>query len=329
MKPSLRPSSSLPALRRSPILPERPATEPRAWRRWPVPALFGWLGCAVFWQLLVQLGWTTLSAWAAGVTLGCALALLLGERGASATRVMLMAGGFPAASALHLLAHQQIAGSLVVPAWIWLAPLFMLLMLYPLRAWRDAPLFPTETAALDQLSEVVRLPASARLLDAGCGLGHGLRALRRVWPGAQVDGIEWSAPIAWLAALRCAPARVRRGDMWQHSWAGYDLVYVFQRPETMARAVAKARAEMSPGGWLVSLEFEALDAMPCARLQTPSGKPVWIYRLPALKGRPVLVHGGRQGATGRQPQRPAAHKPGAPATNTTPGASSPELNKPI
>jgi hypothetical protein len=283
----------------------------------------------MFWQVLVQLGWATLSAWAAGVTLGCALALVLAERGASSTRVILMAGGFPAASALHLLAHQQIAGSLVVPAWVWLAPLFMLLMLYPLRAWRDAPLFPTEAAALDRLPEVVRLPAHARVLDAGCGLGHGLRALHRVWPGAQVDGIEWSAPIAWLAALRCAPARVRRGDMWQHSWAGYDLVYLFQRPETMARAVAKARAEMSPGGWLVSLEFEALDATPCARLRTPSGKPVWIYRLPALKGKPVLVHGGRAGVTGRASQHLVAHKLGVTAKNTTLAASSPDLKEPI
>jgi hypothetical protein len=117
--------------------------------------------------------------------------------------------------------------------------------------------------------------------------------------------------------------------MWQHSWAGYDLVYLFQRPETMARAVAKARAEMSPGGWLVSLEFEALDATPCARLRTPSGKPVWIYRLPALKGKPVLVHGGRAGVTGRASQRPVTHQLGVTAKNTTLAASSPDLNKPI
>ena len=63
--------------------------------------------------------------------------------------------------------------------------------------------------------------AAARVLDAGCGLGHGLAALRRaVAAGASCTGVEWSPPLACAAALRCRWARVRRGDMWAASWAG-------------------------------------------------------------------------------------------------------------
>jgi hypothetical protein len=58
------------------------------------------------------------------------------------------------------------------------------------------------------------------------------------------------------------------------------MVYFFQRPESMPRAVAKARAELKNGAYLVSLEFEALSLKPFTRLDTVQGKPVWIYRLP-------------------------------------------------
>ena len=52
------------------------------------------------------------------------------------------------------------------------------------------------------------------------------------------------------------------------------------RPESMPRAMAKAMAELQPGAWLVSLEFEALAFQPVARLENVPGKPVWLYRVP-------------------------------------------------
>jgi hypothetical protein len=61
------------------------------------------------------------------------------------------------------------------------------------------------------------------------------------------------------------------------------MVYLFQRPESMPRAVAKAQAEMKPGSWLVSLEFEALAWKPSARLETVASKPVWLYKMPPHK----------------------------------------------
>ena len=89
-----------------------------------------------------------------------------------------------------------------------------------------------------------------------------------------------SAPLAWAARLRCPYARVRRGDLWRGSWAGYDLVYLFQRPESMPRALAKARAEMARGTWVASLEFEAPGWQPQCTLRCPDGRTLWLYRLP-------------------------------------------------
>jgi hypothetical protein len=87
--------------------------------------------------------------------------------------------------------------------------------------------------------------------------------------------------MAWLAARRCRDAHIVRGDMWAHSWAGYDLVYLFQRPETMPRAWAKAREQMKPGRWLASLEFAVPGIAPHAVLpHEGSGRTLYLYRLP-------------------------------------------------
>jgi hypothetical protein len=170
------------------------------------------------------------------------------------------------------------AGSL--PGWVWLLPLVLLLALYPLNTWRDAPLFPTPSLSLQGLALKAPLPAGALVVDAGCGLGAGLQALHREYPQAQIQGWEWSWPLTLLCALRCRFARVRRADIWAADWSGHQMVYLFQRPESMARAMEKARAELRPGAWLVSLEFEAAGWRPTAQLQTVPGKPVWLYQAP-------------------------------------------------
>jgi SAM-dependent methyltransferase len=157
-----------------------------------------------------------------------------------------------------------------------------MLLLYPLRAWRDAPFFPTPAAALDGLAGAVG--ERGRVLEAGCGLGHGLAALRRQFPHAEIVGLEWSPLLARLARWRRPDARVRRSDLWAEPWGGYDLVYLFQRPESMARAWAKALAEMPPGGWLASLEFAVPGVRASVCLPGAEGRPLWLYRVPRAVG---------------------------------------------
>ena len=245
---------------------------------WPAPALAAWLAAwglvLVLRPVCAELGWAAAWAWGAATALGVGLALA--QPAVSGWRRLFVASGFPA-SALA----SGLAGA--VPAWVWLLPLGLLLAAYPLRAWRDAPLFPTPANGLDGLAQLLPLPAGARLMDAGCGLGHGLVALRRAYPLACIEGVEFSWPLRAAAALRCPWARVRRGDMWATDWSGLTLVYLFQRPESMARALAKADAEMGPGGWLVSLEFAVPDVAPTGVLRRPGAQPVWVYRTGAQR----------------------------------------------
>jgi hypothetical protein len=129
----------------------------------------------------------------------------------------------------------------------------------------------------------------------GCGLGHGLRALRRAYPRARLEGVEWSWPLALVARSVCPQATVRRGDLWAGSWAGYDLVYLFQRPESMPRALDKARCEMRRGAWLVSLEFEAAGWHAQVRLRCPDGRSLWLYRLPLRRAADAASSGDAVG----------------------------------
>ena len=249
---------------------------------WPVPALLTW---ALAWGLAHALRGAGAPPWATlllPTALGVAAALAP-RVAATAWRRVFVAGGFP----LSVLALGQGAG---LPPWLWLAPLALLLLAYPVHAWRDAPVFPTPRGALAGLPAQAPLPregidgGTPFVLDAGCGMGDALIELHAAYPQARIHGVEWSWIWRTVAALRCPWAEVRRGDMWAGSWTGYDLVYLFQRPETMPRAMAKAGAEMRPGTWLVSLEFEGRDAQdvawtPHARLSLPGGRPIWVYRI--------------------------------------------------
>lgn len=259
----------LPLIARLPALP------------WPLPALLAWGAAWGLWLGLQRLGTPGPLGWALACAGGGALALAW--PGLAPWRRLWLGAGFPAST----LGLGLTAG---LPGWAWLLPLGLLLLAYPLRAWRDAPLYPTPARALAGLSLLVPLTPDARVLDAGCGLGEGLRALRGQYPEARLAGTEWSPLLALGARWRCRDADVRRGDLWADDWSGFDLVYLFQRPESMPRAWAKALDEMAPGRWLVSLDFAVPDLVPTHVLESSDGPSVWVYQVPlppAARSTPV------------------------------------------
>jgi hypothetical protein len=247
--------------------------ERRRWlnRSWPLPAFAGWAACWLAFAAATRLDVAAAPAFIVAGTFGAVLALL----GATPWRRIFIGCGFPLS-----FAASGSAGA--VAPWAWLLPLGLLAFVYPWRTWRDAPLFPTPTGALRGLAACVRLADGAAVLDAGCGLGAGLIELRREHPRAALEGVEWSWPLRLACAWRCRFAHIRRGDLWTIDWSSYALVYLFQRPESMARAAAKASHELADGAWLASLEFEIATLRPQHVLACADGRKLWLYRAPFL-----------------------------------------------
>jgi hypothetical protein len=237
---------------------------------WPLPAVLVWLGAWGWYALLLTLGVSVPWAFAGGL-LASALA---GWWSGSRWRRALMGLGFP-------LSWVLLQGVANVSTWAWLLLAVVLLLLYPPTTWRDAPVFPTPPDALQGLRErMPLLPPMAVILDAGAGAGDGLIALERAFPDARLEGVERSWPLTWVARARCPAARIQRGDMWQTRWQACDMVYLFQRPETMPLAAQKAAQELKPGAWLASLEFDVPGWTPTMTWACPDGRTVWLYQAP-------------------------------------------------
>jgi len=259
-------------------------------RWWPLPALLAWALAWVVFAALRQLGVVAWAAWSLAALIG-AVSNLWGN---TRWRRILLAAGFPVSVLLsaamqplheiHAFNEIHRASALSIPAWAWLLPLAVLCWLYPPRSWRDAPMFPTPRGALSGLADTLPLPtaahSSAQILDAGCGLGDALRELHREYPQAQLTGLEWSWPLRWACAWRAPYASVQRGDIWRADWSQFDFVYLFQRPESLPRAINKASRELRQGAWLGSLEFEATSLLPQAVHECDDGRRLWLYQVP-------------------------------------------------
>ena len=117
---------------------------------WPLPALLAW---GLAWLLFNALNAFAAPAWLA-LAVASTAGALLSLWGSTPWRRVFIAGGFP----LSLLASGM---SDTMPAWAWLLPLMLLILLYPVSTWRDAPLFPTPAGSLLALRPAAQ-PSRAR-----------------------------------------------------------------------------------------------------------------------------------------------------------------------
>lgn len=141
----------------------------------------------------------------------------------------------------------------------WFLAAFGLLALTSMgAALGRVPLYLSSPQAARELA--ARLPAKARFIDLGCGLGGPLAALARLRPDLELHGIE-SAPLNWLVArvrLR-GRAHVSLGSLWRVPLRDFDAVYAYLSPAPMPRLWAKVQAEMPPGSVFISNTFTVPD----------------------------------------------------------------------
>ena len=107
-------------------------------RSWPLPAFAAWAACWIVFASVAQLGAAPAAAFVAAGLVGAALSLI----GATPWRRIFVGCGFPLSFAVLF------GSNVALPAWAWLLALALLAVVYPMRAWRDAPIFPTPAGAL-------------------------------------------------------------------------------------------------------------------------------------------------------------------------------------
>ncbi|NBX15139.1 MAG: class I SAM-dependent methyltransferase, partial [Betaproteobacteria bacterium] len=161
--------------------------------RWPISALVVWGLAWVFYTMMLSQGASPMAAMLLASLAALTASAVAWIRGVSKARLVALALGFPVSLWL--------SGTASLPAWVWLLPLALALLIYPVHAWRDAPVFPTPLHALKDLPPCAPLPPQALILDAGCGAGDGLKALRLAYPQARWVGIEFSWPLRFVAQL--------------------------------------------------------------------------------------------------------------------------------
>ncbi|HRD35101.1 MAG TPA: class I SAM-dependent methyltransferase [Rhodocyclaceae bacterium] len=175
------------------------------------------------------------------------------------------------------------ADRLGIPAHWYLVAFILLAVVFWTSFRTQVPLYLSNSATIAALLE--RLPANRdiRFLDIGSGTGSVLIALARHRPGSRFTGIE-TAPGPYLVSRLMARGipnlHIERGDFFEPSWAGYDIVYAFLSPVPMAAVWAKAQRELKPGALLISNSFEIPGAMPDESIRGDGGRAgtLYVYR---------------------------------------------------
>ena len=185
----------------------------------------------------------------------------------------------------------------LVVIWISLPPVTALaaltvtgLLLGPAVSDR-VPLFLSTTSTAKAVDRIVYRLRANSFADLGAGLGgvslKVARGGRRVW------AIERS-PLVWLVLrLRAIGAggdlSVVRGNLFAFPLAEIDVAYAYLSPAAMPDLLAKAKAEMREGAWLISNSFcdEATPPIRCITLRDARRTHLYLWQMPGQMRRTV------------------------------------------
>jgi SAM-dependent methyltransferase len=165
------------------------------------------------------------------------------------------------------------------PPSFYLAAWLVLLLFFGSGSLRRAPLFLSGKSVWSMVAD--KLPVGVRVLDAGCGFAGLLHYLKQRRPDLkEIVGMElaWIPfALSWLRSLK-TNVRIVHQNFWQAYWGDYDVVFVFLSPDPMPAVWEKFQAEMKPGSWLMSYQFDIPEAQPVWVEQDASGRTVYAWK---------------------------------------------------
>lgn len=238
--------------------------------------LFGF--CAMQWAIFLMASNLGLGS-SSGFALACAAGIWYfrpGNDNASPWRKILAAGMFPLSFCAQFISQD-------IPPWWWAACAVLGVIVFPRLDVLSAPLWRSPRESAMGLHELLADKSSSisKALDAGAGLGDAMAALSLALPNAKVEGME-SAWLPWKICRWRFGASVHRVDLWKESWASYDLVYLFLRPEAMDKAKAKCMSELRAEAWVVCMDFEFEGCESIASIEIKPDRYMRLYAVSNL-----------------------------------------------
>lgn len=133
------------------------------------------------------------------------------------------------------------------------------------------------TEAYYHAFRVLRNPAGTRLLDAGCGTGHGVRQIRHLAPGAEIHACDFSAQSLALArqrieALGEGPVTFHEMDLLDLSGlpGEFDAIFcsgVVHHTANPVRALQQLKSKLKPDGVLYLMLYSQFGRRPTILMQ--------------------------------------------------------------
>jgi len=172
-----------------------------------------------------------------------------------------------------------------VPNEYYLAGFIISLSLFWTTFRSQVPFFPSRPAVWRQVSKLMPMGKSVRLIDIGSGLGDMPMYIAKVRQECHIEGIE-IAPLPWLISflrkkILRSSAIFRLGDYRALDFANYDVIFAYLSPAAMLALWGKASREMKSGSLLISLEFEIPGVVPSMRIAGNKNSPmIYVWRMP-------------------------------------------------
>lgn len=133
------------------------------------------------------------------------------------------------------------------------------------------------TEAYYHAFRVYRKPSGVRLLDAGCGTGHGVRQIRHLAPGAEVHACDFSP--SSLAHARKRIEALREGDVTFHEMnlldlsalpGKFDAIFcsgVVHHTANPVQALQQLKSKLKPDGVLFLMLYSRFGRRPTILMQ--------------------------------------------------------------
>jgi len=152
-----------------------------------------------------------------------------------------------------------------LPAWLYLAALLLLALVFWGTVNGDVPLFLSSAAVADTLAGVVERENAKRFADLGAGIGSVVAPLAQRRPLMAIDAFE-HAPLPWLIIRRrcrkLSNVSASHTSFWNGDLSSYDVIFAFLSPAVMLKLGEKISREMRPGSLFISSSFPIPDWRP-------------------------------------------------------------------